>query len=152
MAKTASKKTEETREEKLNRYEQPTEHFYWLGLVNNKKPPRSVEEVDSHYPPFMVNKGLSYYKDTIGYVNLMNQNSHLANKIQFDFLQKVIPRGKRFEKWIKPEKEELISQIQELYKVSRAVAKEYVEIINVMSDSESIINDINMRLFRGGRY
>ena len=37
------------------------------------------------YSPFIVNRCLSYFNDTILYVNEMNKNSHLDKKLQYDY-------------------------------------------------------------------
>jgi hypothetical protein len=152
LANAKTTKTEvETNDQKKARYTQPNEQFYWLGLITTKGQYRNVQEVDENYMPFMVNKGLSYYPDTIGLVDMMNQNSHLSNKMQYDFLYHLVPKGKRFEKWIKPENEEMIKQLQELYKVSRPAAREYLKTIDCLSNKEEIIIEISEKLNRGGR-
>ena len=142
----------ETDEEKKARYENPTEHFFWLNRINTKKKIDNLDTAINMYPPYMVNKGLSYYQDTILIANEMNKNPHLHNKMQFDFMYSEISKSRnRYESWIKPEKEELILSIQECYSVSRAVAREMFETINVMNDSEELINNINERIYRGGK-
>lgn len=150
MAKAKVKKVE-SQEERQERYSTPSEHFYWLKLINSKVPYRNIEELD-YYPAFMVNKGLSYYPETVQLVNQMNIHSHLDERMQFDFLYKTINKdNKRFAKWLKPEKEELITQLQTLYKVSRSDAREYTKILNSMTDGFDIQEDIRMRVERGGR-
>lgn len=140
----------ETPEEKKSRYELPTEHFFWLGIINNKKPYDKPEDIDL-YPSFMVNKGLSYYADTILAVNYMNANSHLSNKMQFDFLQALVPKAKRYEKWLKPDKHEDISVLQDYYGVNRNAGKEMLETINKQTDGDSILEDIYERASKGGK-
>jgi hypothetical protein len=146
----AKKYVEETKEQRDARYSMPHEHFYWLGLINDKKMYRNVEEL-KQYPGFMVNKGLSYYADTVLVANQMNMNGHLGSRLQFDFMYSMIPKGKRYEKWLKPDKEENIMAIQECYTVSRTTAREMLDQINSMSDADDVLADIMNRINRGGR-
>ena len=55
------------------------------------------------YNAFMVNRGLSYFNDTVLYANEMNMRSDLAVKMQYDFLRIGIRARKRFSKWSKQE-------------------------------------------------
>ena len=59
------------------------------------------ELAESGYNPFLTNKGLSYYPDTILYSNEMNTKSQLDNAPQFDYLINSIRPKKRFSKWHK---------------------------------------------------
>lgn len=55
------------------------------------------------YTPYVVNRSLSYFPDTIMYANHMNIHSILDNKLQFHYLLNTIRPGKRFSKWAKRE-------------------------------------------------
>jgi hypothetical protein len=54
---------------------------------------------DRAYVPFMVNRGLSYFKDTVMFANEMNRYAALPSKMQYDFLRNGIRPRKRFSKW-----------------------------------------------------
>ena len=41
---------------------------------------------EKKYPPFIVNKCVAPFPDTIYLVNEMNMHNHLDSKLQFDFL------------------------------------------------------------------
>jgi hypothetical protein len=56
---------------------------------------------DRQYVPFMVNRGLSYFNDTILFANEMNMHASLPAKMQYDFLKGAIRPRKRFSKWSK---------------------------------------------------
>jgi hypothetical protein len=65
------------------------------------------------YTPFMVNRALGYFPDTVLFANIMNQYSGLDNKLQYDFLRHIVRKKKRFSKWNKPksgEKHEIIKE------------------------------------------
>lgn len=60
-------------------------------------------EREREYIPFIINKQLSYFKDTVMYANEINRLSHLENKLQFDFFLNSLRPSKRFAKWVKKE-------------------------------------------------
>jgi len=53
------------------------------------------------YSPFMVNKGLSFYHDTIFQANQMNSRFDAPRDWQFLFLLNSISKKKRFSPWAK---------------------------------------------------
>jgi hypothetical protein len=105
------------------------------------------EETKKLYAPYMINRALSWFGDTVQYANLMNQNSHLDPKLQYDFLQATIKKGKRFSKWHKKHSDEDIDRIKDLYHVNEVVASEYLDLINSIGD----IKDVRDRLAKGGK-
>jgi hypothetical protein len=56
---------------------------------------------DKAYVPFMVNRGLSFYPDTVLLANIMNMHASLPVKMQYDFLRGTISKRKRWSKWLK---------------------------------------------------
>lgn len=56
---------------------------------------------DKAYVPFMVNRGLSYFNDSVLFANEMNRYAGLPSKMQYDFLRNGIRPRKRFSKWFK---------------------------------------------------
>lgn len=56
---------------------------------------------DKAYVSFMINRGLSYFADTVLYANAMNERAALPAKMQYDFLRYGIRPRKRFSKWTK---------------------------------------------------
>ena len=73
------------------------------------------EQVEKKYLPFIINRCLSYFPDTILQVNEMNLHSNLDKKMQFDFLRHSIRPRKRFSKWLKNEKTEQFEAIKKYY-------------------------------------
>ena len=47
-------------------------------------------EVEKDYIPFLVNRSLGYFMDTIMYANEMNQKNSLDHKLQYDFLLNIL--------------------------------------------------------------
>jgi len=73
------------------------------------------EASEKAYNAFIVNRGLSYFADTLLYAQEMNTNHHLDSKLQFSYLINTIRKRKRFSKWFKPEKNPDFDAVQEYY-------------------------------------
>jgi len=61
--------------------------------------------IDKQYVAFMINRGLSYFNDTILLANEMNFHHALPTKMQYDFYKGLVRPRKRFSKWSKKEAE-----------------------------------------------
>ena len=60
--------------------------FEYLTAINDTKNDIMVDDIaEKAYNPFMVNRGLSYFQDTVLMANEMNQHAHLDHRLQFDF-------------------------------------------------------------------
>ena len=60
--------------------------FDFLKAINVSKKNLIVDDItEAEYKPFLVNRALSYFPDTILYANEMNKNGHLDGRLQFDF-------------------------------------------------------------------
>jgi hypothetical protein len=103
------------------------------------------ELAEKGYEPFLTNRSLSYFEDTIGMANEMNFRSGADKILQYEFLLNTIRKRKRFSKWIKPEKNDELSMIQEFYGYSRAKAEEAAKIL-----TNEHINEIKNKLSKGG--
>jgi len=86
-------------------------------------------KVEKEYVPFVVNKCLSYFPDTVFYANRMNQFSGLDKKIQYDFYIHSIVKRKRFSKWIKSEENKDLEVVKEVYGYSDRHAKEVMDLL-----------------------
>jgi len=84
---------------------------------------------ESVYKPFIVNKTLSNFSDTIMHANEMNRRYHIPVKYQYEYLFNCIRKRKRFAKWLKKEKDEELAPIMEYYGISYRKAKEYVKLL-----------------------
>jgi hypothetical protein len=77
--------------------------FDFVTAINTSKKNLIKEDPDleKEYNPFLTNKSLSYFTDTIMDANVMNMHHGLDKKLQFDYLINTIRPGKRFSKWAK---------------------------------------------------
>ena len=105
------------------------------------------EECEKKYPPFIVNKCLSPFPDTIQLVNEINQLPHLDKKLQFDFLINSLRPRKRFTPWMKAKKLDNLEYVKEYYGYSNEKAKTALEILN-----DEQISAIKKKLNKGGRH
>jgi len=104
----------------------------YLNAINHTKKPlmdTEDEQVEKEYTPFVINRCLSYFIDTVLYSNVVNQNPHISSKMQFDYLSNSIRKRKRFSKWLKKEMASDIDIIKEMYNYSDAKAKEVAELL-----------------------
>ena len=104
----------------------------FLTSINTSK--HNIMEDDpmteNEYVPFIVNRTLSYFPDTVMYANELNTRSHLDNRLQFDYLLNSIRLKKRFSRWLKPEKNADIDAIKEYYSCSYRKAHEIAQILS----------------------
>ena len=101
-------------------------------------------EAEKDYPAFMVNRGLSLYPDTVLQANEMNQRAGLDSKLAYDYYLNSIRPRKRFSKWPKKAKSDVVNIIKEYYNCSDSKALEYNRILNVEQ-----IEEIRLRLNKG---
>lgn len=123
--------------------------FDFLNAINFDKKDLIGEDpsVEREYNAFMVNRGLSYFNDTILYANAMNGFPSLDSKIQFDFYLHAIPKRKRFSKWAKKDQQtDRLKLIMEHYKYNEERALEALSLL-----SDDTIKTIEDKMNKGGR-
>lgn len=106
--------------------------FDYLNAINTtkkdlmKEDPLSVKD----YVPFMINRGLSYFPDTIMYANEMNKYSSIPKDWQFAFYMQSIKPKKRFSKWHKKDQNsDDLNLVMKVYGYSAQKAAEALEIL-----------------------
>ena len=121
----------------------------YLREINTDKNPvmDSDDEMwEKKYPPFIVNKCLAPFPDSIHLVNEMNINCHLDHKLQFDFLLNSLRARKRYTPWLKAKKLKNLEYVKEFYGYNNEKAKAALDILN-----DEQISAIKTRLNKGGR-
>ena len=103
------------------------------------------EETEKAYNAFLVNRGLSYFQDTVLLANEMNRNHHLDEKLQYDFLRNIARKRKRFSKWAKKDKIDSIEVIKEYYGYSNPKAESVADLI-----SPEQLDYMRSKLSKGG--
>ena len=101
---------------------------------------------EKKYSPYIINKCLAPFNDTIMLVNEMNMRHHLDSKLQYDFLLNTIRSKKRYAPWVKADKLKDLEYVKEYFGYSNAKAKVALQIL----DNEQITT-IKNSLNKGGR-
>ena len=123
--------------------------FDFLNSINDnkinlfEKDPQSKKD----YSAFMVNRGLSYFPDTVLYANEMNIARDIPVEWQYSFLLAAVPKRKRYSKWAKKEKtQEIIKIVMKEYNYSESKA---LDVINILTDEQ--LNTLVGKYSTGGR-
>ena len=122
-------------------------HFDYLNSINLTKQDIMVDDIcEKAYNSFMINRGLSYFPDTIIIANEMNRHHQADNKLQYHFLINMIRKRKRFSKWAKAQKESDIDAVKEYYGYSNEKARQALTLL-----SPDQITIIKNKVSKGGR-
>ena len=120
--------------------------FDFIKAINDSKnvmKDNSLAEKD--YIPFLINRGLSFFQDTVIQVNEMNRLHFIDNKLQFDYLLNNIRPRKRWSKWLKPDKIDNLEVVKTYFGFGNEKAKEALEVL-----SNEDIEEIKSKLAKGG--
>jgi len=124
----------------------PITPFDFINAISHTKIDLMEQEnAESQYKSYVINKGLSFYPDTVIQANEMNSRPHLDKRMQFNFLINIIRSKKRYSKWLKPEKLNDLEVVQEYYGYSKEKAR---QVLPLLSDEQ--INYIKLRIKKGG--
>lgn len=123
--------------------------FDFINAINLTKKDLFAEDAlaSKDYSSFLVNRGLSYFPDTVLYANEMNIHSDIPEDWQFYFFLNSIPKKKRFSKWAKKDAEtESLRLVKEYFGYSSEKAKEALSVL-----SEEQLTMIKEKLYKGGK-
>lgn len=121
--------------------------FDFLNAINTTKKDLITDDLtEKEYPAFMINRGLSYFQDTVIYANEMNRLHHLDNKLQNSFFINIIRKRKRFSKWFKPESSQALEAVKEYYGYSNEKARQVLSLL-----SESQVSELIKKVNHGGK-
>ena len=121
----------------------------YINAINQTKEPlldTEDEQWVKKYPPYIVNKCIAPFTDSIMLVNEINQLHHLDKKLQFDFLINSLRPRKRYAPWMKAKKLKSLEYVKEFYGYNNEKAKAALDILN-----DEQISAIKERLNKGGR-
>ena len=122
--------------------------FDFLNAINFTKEDMFQDpQSNKDYKSFLVNRGLSYFPDTVMYANEMNRYPDLSNQQQFSFLLYSISKKKRFSKWAPKESvSEDLENVCAFYGYSKRVAK---SVLNILTEDD--LNYIREKQNKGGK-
>lgn len=118
----------------------------WLNSINFTK--QNILEdplMEREYSPYVINRSLSYFPDTLFHANEMNFRHFLPKKLQYDYLRHTIRKRKRFSKWDKKTECDNLDLIKQYYGYS---TKKALEILPLLSNTQ--IDKIKSYLNTGG--
>jgi len=101
---------------------------------------------EKKYPPFIINKGLSYFSDTVMFANEMNRLHHASKHMQFSFYLNSIKSRKRFSKWLKSSKIKDLDVVKQHFGYSNKKAQEAISLM-----TKKQLDYIKERLYKGGK-
>jgi hypothetical protein len=100
--------------------------------------------VEKSYNPFVVNRSLSYFIDTVLAANEMNSRQ-IDNKLQFEFLLNTVRPKRRFAKWAKKREDDLVELVKDYYGYS---TKKAIQALSVLTEQQK--QAIRTRMNKGG--
>jgi len=105
--------------------------FDYSNSINFSKLDIMIDDIaEKKYSPFMVNRTLSYFPDTVAAANEMNRHHHLDSRLQYSFLINIIRKRKRFSKWAKAQTESDIESVKEYYGYSNTKARQALTLLS----------------------
>ncbi len=116
----------------------------WLNSITFTK--EDLSEHISEYPAFIVKRILGSDKSLCALVNELNKQTTMPPIMQYKFLLYAVPKRKRFNPYLRKEKNEDLQLIKEYYNVSTEKAKDYLAILEIEQ-----IQEIKRHLFKGGK-
>ena len=116
--------------------------FTKKNLIGESDNPELTEK---EYNPYIVNRGFTYFEDTILHANEMNQRHELFPGAQFEYYRSVLRKRKRFSKWHKAEKNNDLDAIQQVYECNRNIKKMYLKVL-----TEEQLKSVHEKLVIGG--
>jgi hypothetical protein len=102
------------------------------------------ELAESGYVPFLTNRSLSYFADTLFYANEINHYCHIDHKLQYEYLLNSIRPKKRFAKWVKTMDSNDLEMVKLYYNYS---TKKALQAIAILTPSE--LDYITRKVTRG---
>jgi len=103
----------------------------FLNSINNTKQNLIDDDnkVEKLYPPFIVNKCLSYFPDTILMANQVNGCPHIDRKMQYDYYVYQIRPKKRFAPWAKKIEDQDLELVSKAYNISEQKALQIMDLL-----------------------
>jgi hypothetical protein len=132
-----------------------TSPFDFLGSISDTKKDiiAGNPDIADEYPPYLVNRGLGYFPDTVLYANEMNLYPDIPKKAQYYYYLASIRKRTRRSKWFKRETNDDIEMIKEVYNVRSEVAKQYIKLLTPENLNElRRITDTDETLTKKARY
>ena len=121
----------------------------YLYSINQSKKNILNDDTDAErgYPPYIVNRCLSSFTDTILYVNEMNKCSHLPKKMQYDFLLNSVKPRKRFSPWARKDSIDYLDVVKDYYGYND---DKFLQALRILTKDQ--LDSITYSLRKGGKH
>lgn len=124
--------------------------FDFINAINSNKDiireSEDPERTEKEYSAFMVNRGLSYFPDTVLYANEMNMLAQLDGLLQFDYLLNSIRPRKRFSKWAKRREDSDVEAVREYFGYGYKKAQQALTVLSTQQ-----LQELKQKLEKGGK-
>lgn len=123
--------------------------FDFLNAINDSKKDLIKNDplTEKDYVPFMINRSLSYFPDTIMFANEMNTHSSIPKHWQFAFYLNGVNKKKRFSKWHKKDQNsENLKLVMREYNYSSEKAAVALELL-----TDENLKQLKAKYVEGGR-
>jgi len=124
--------------------------FDYLNAINSRtdiiRESDDPERIEKDYSPYMVNRGLSYFPDSIMYANEMNGLAHLDKLLQFDYLLNSLRPRKRMSKWHKKREDSDLDAVVEYFGYGYKKAQQALSVLSTQQ-----LQEIKQKLEKGGK-
>ena len=120
--------------------------FDFLNSINDTKVDIMTEDTQNSYIPFVINRSLSYFPDTVALANELNTRHHIDKKLQYHFLINIVRKRKRFSKWNKPDLVSDMEVVKQYYGYSNDKARQVLQLL-----SPEQIEQLKKKVSKGGR-
>ena len=120
----------------------------YLYSINQSKKSILDDDLNAEksYPPYIINRCLSSFIDTVLFANEMNKNSHLPKKLQYDFLLNSVKPRKRFSAWTRKDSIDYLDVVKEYYGYNDDKALQALRVL-----TKDQLDHIKKALNKGGK-
>jgi hypothetical protein len=109
--------------------------FDYINSINNKTGMLNTKD----YNAFIVNRGFSYFNDTIQQAEILNENFKLPTDMQYRLLYEMITQRKRYAKWVNSNEVEDIPRYNKIIKIQihyQCSELKAIDMVDIVPDEE----------------
>jgi hypothetical protein len=119
-----------------------------FDIVKNISEKTELEFEVTDYTPYIVNRALSMFKDTIFIANEANKMGNMGKDQQYQFYMNIVEKGKRYAKWEKAEKDsDDVEMLKTYFTINSNIARQYLQLL----DNETL-EVIRTKMVKGGNH
>ena len=115
----------------MNKSDTKVTPFSFINEINGKQQLSFYTDItQTQYIPFIINRGLSYFADTIIPANEMNIHPDLDRYLQYRYFCSAVNKRPRFSKWASKTKDDNLIAVATIYNCGLAEAREIIDTIS----------------------